>query len=420
MTLLEVRAQLALLNKKLLAEWTWTDRWACSEAGLLAMEPRGLHREMLTVAWNKGGGLPIDPDAIQRACRVSRDEWDRCWPAVQAFWHEDSGCLVNDDQLEVLALAIAYARGKQDRAKAAADKRWAKQRAAAEGEAAAGAEDEAAAGCSGIAQALPEQCPPSPSHQHAVDVRSLQQSRPSSSSSPRPVTDDDGGRDVAAVLDFYTAVPGTRPKPSRADRETAAALLKQGISLQAIRAGIITAVARRELRKNAPRSRISSLAYFADAIQEAVDSPSEAGYVDYLAGRLSFKRRPHVFLQREAAHVQAEVHRELLAEAAARGGRAVAAGLWTHILADRERALTREAFAQWFLPIVPRTVQQSPRGACLILEPPDQRFADQFAAFYGRVLGELLNGVEVVYQVGRVMERAPPAEAARWDRGQGP
>ena len=74
----------------------------------------------------------------------------------------------------------------------------------------------------------------------------LQQSRSSSSSARPTLTDDDEGRDVAAVLDFYTAMPGTRPKATRADRVTAAALLKQGISLQTIRDGIITAVARRD------------------------------------------------------------------------------------------------------------------------------------------------------------------------------
>lgn len=418
MNLLAIRAQLALLSRKLSAEWVWTDRWTCSPAGLLPMEPRGLHREMLTAAWNKGGGLPLDPETIQRACRVTRDEWDRCWPVVQPFWHEDSGHLVNDDQLEVLATAIAYALTKQERAKKAARKRWPAAEAAS-----APAAAEVVAGdapCSSIAQAVPEQCPPSPSHQHAVDVRSLQQSRSSSSSSPRPLTDDDGGRDLAAVLDFYTAMPCTRDKPTRADRETAAALLKQGHSLQAIRAGIVTAVARRELRKNAPRSKISSLAYFADAIQESIDQPAEAGYIDYLAGRISFKRQPQAFLQREAAHALAEVQREMLAEVAAKGGRAVAVGLWATVLADRERALTREAFAQWFRPIIARTVQQGRHGPTLILEPPDQRFADQFHAFYGRVLGQLLEGVDVVYQVARVTEPAATAEVARLERGQSP
>ena len=120
---------------------------------------------------------------------------------------------------------------------------------------------------------------------------------------PRPprLTDDDGGRDVAAVLDFYTAMPGTRPKATRADRDTAVALLDQGISLEAIRAGIITAVARRELRRTAPRARISSLAYFAQEIQQAVEKPPEADYIDYMSKRITFKRQPPVFAQREVA-----------------------------------------------------------------------------------------------------------------------
>ena len=42
---------------KLLAEWFWTDRWQGSSGFLLPLEARGLYREMLTQAWQRGGRL---------------------------------------------------------------------------------------------------------------------------------------------------------------------------------------------------------------------------------------------------------------------------------------------------------------------------------------------------------------------------
>lgn len=99
-------------ERKLLAEWFWTDRWMGSSGFLLAMEPRGLYREMLTQAWRRGARLPSDHEEIRRAIGCTLAEWRRCWPKVEKFWRLDGDALVNDTQLEV----YAEAQGVQQRA----------------------------------------------------------------------------------------------------------------------------------------------------------------------------------------------------------------------------------------------------------------------------------------------------------------
>jgi uncharacterized protein YdaU (DUF1376 family) len=101
-----------MAKDKLLAEWFWTDRWMGSSGFLLPLEPRGLYREMLTQAWRRGGRLPNDHAAIQRATGVSAEEWVRCWPSVAAYWRVDGDSLVNDTQVEV----YTEARAAQERA----------------------------------------------------------------------------------------------------------------------------------------------------------------------------------------------------------------------------------------------------------------------------------------------------------------
>lgn len=86
---------------KLRAEWFWVDRWDASSAALLTMEQQGVYRTMLSQAWLRGARLPNDEQAIQRAIRCSREEWERSWPAVRGYWRVDGEWLVNDTQLEV-------------------------------------------------------------------------------------------------------------------------------------------------------------------------------------------------------------------------------------------------------------------------------------------------------------------------------
>lgn len=137
---------------KLLAEWTWTDRWMGSSAFLLPMEPRGLYREMLTQAWRRGARLPADHQTIRRATGCSEAEWDRCWPLIARYWRDDGGDLVNDTQLEIYAKAKAAAEAASARGHKGAQAR---------------AQAHAQAPAQAPAQALPERLleinPPSPS-----------------------------------------------------------------------------------------------------------------------------------------------------------------------------------------------------------------------------------------------------------------
>lgn len=115
-----------MASERLLAEWFWLDRYQISDAALLPLEPRGLHREMLSQAWLRGARLPNDPDQIRRRCRVTPAEWDRCWPYVSPFWRVDADALVNDDQLETYRdslAAVAAAKTRSLRAQAGAQAR---------------------------------------------------------------------------------------------------------------------------------------------------------------------------------------------------------------------------------------------------------------------------------------------------------
>lgn len=146
-----------MAEKELRAEWFWTDRWMTSSAFLLPMEPRGLYREMLTQAWMRGGSLPNDHEAIQRACGATRAEWRRSWPTLERYWRVDGVTLVNDTQLEVMAEARAAADRAAEKARVAANKRWENERARASAQVGAQAHAQASP------RAVLEECPPSPS-----------------------------------------------------------------------------------------------------------------------------------------------------------------------------------------------------------------------------------------------------------------
>jgi uncharacterized protein YdaU (DUF1376 family) len=129
-------------DQKLLAEWFWTDRWMGSSAFLLPIEARGLYREMLTQAWRRGARLPKQPEAIQRACGITTDEWTRSWPVVARYWQENGDCIYNETQRLVYAEALARHEAYSERASKAAKARWEAER---------------------MPEAMPGQCPPSPS-----------------------------------------------------------------------------------------------------------------------------------------------------------------------------------------------------------------------------------------------------------------
>jgi uncharacterized protein YdaU (DUF1376 family) len=110
---------------KLRAEWFWTDRWFGSSAIELAIEPRGLYREMLTRAWPRGARLPNDHEAIRRLIGCTPAEWKRCWPKVEPYWRVDAdNNLVNDTQLEIHTEAVKLFEGSSERGKKGAQARW--------------------------------------------------------------------------------------------------------------------------------------------------------------------------------------------------------------------------------------------------------------------------------------------------------
>jgi uncharacterized protein YdaU (DUF1376 family) len=136
-------------NTKLLAEWFWTDRWMGSSAFLLPMEARGIYREMLTQAWRRGGRLPNNYEAIQRAIGATKAEWRRCWPLVERFWTVDGADLVNETQLEIYAKAEGMNRRASEHGLTAAQARH-KQML-----------EQCPSSARAPAQAVPEQCPSS-------------------------------------------------------------------------------------------------------------------------------------------------------------------------------------------------------------------------------------------------------------------
>jgi hypothetical protein len=91
---------------------------------------------------------------------------------------------------------------------------------------------------------------------------------------------------LEAVLQTYTALPGTPERPSRTDRQLARQLCRQGIPLRAIRAALILAAARRAIRSGPPLPKVRTLYYFLPAIDEVLATAPDPGYVEYLAGKL--------------------------------------------------------------------------------------------------------------------------------------
>ncbi len=100
------------VERKLLAEWFWIDRWTGSSAFGLPLEARGLYREMLTQAWRRQARLPNDHATIQRLIGATEKEWRRCWPLIARYWRADGeggAFLVNETQQEVYRDALVKA-----------------------------------------------------------------------------------------------------------------------------------------------------------------------------------------------------------------------------------------------------------------------------------------------------------------------
>jgi hypothetical protein len=90
------------------------------------------------------------------------------------------------------------------------------------------------------------------------------------------------------LLDLYCGLPHTAARrPSRYDRQLAEQLFDRGLELPIIEAAFLLAIARRTRHDlQAPTlPRIRSLAYFLPIIEEVLQQPPDAGYLDYLRAR---------------------------------------------------------------------------------------------------------------------------------------
>jgi hypothetical protein len=93
---------------------------------------------------------------------------------------------------------------------------------------------------------------------------------------------------VDAVVRNYLRLPGTPLRASRRDRRLAAELYERRIPLRLVWAAFVVATARRTIRSPTERKleKIRTLYYFLPALDEAIDTPFDPDYVEYLASRI--------------------------------------------------------------------------------------------------------------------------------------
>ena len=104
----------------------------------------------------------------------------------------------------------------------------------------------------------------------------------------------DNQRYIESVLALYRKLPDTPQHCSRYDRRLAAQLCQQNISLSVIESAFLLATARRLLRDPSypPLNPIRSLHYFLPLIEELLDQPLSATYIDYLRQKLAAHLQP--------------------------------------------------------------------------------------------------------------------------------
>lgn len=67
--------------------WWWIDRWRKSTAyESLSLSGQALHRDLIGIAFSRGGWLPHDRKILMRATGTLPREWRRLWPSVRQFW----------------------------------------------------------------------------------------------------------------------------------------------------------------------------------------------------------------------------------------------------------------------------------------------------------------------------------------------
>jgi hypothetical protein len=93
---------------------------------------------------------------------------------------------------------------------------------------------------------------------------------------------------VAAVLTLYVDLPDTPLRASVPDQRHARIWFDRGIPLEVVETALLLACLRRKARPNdlPPLPRIRSLAYFQPVIEELLDHPAPAGYLQYLRLKL--------------------------------------------------------------------------------------------------------------------------------------
>jgi hypothetical protein len=93
---------------------------------------------------------------------------------------------------------------------------------------------------------------------------------------------------VNAVLTLYLDLPDTPLRASVPDQRQARLWFDRGVPLPVVEAALLLACLRRTARpSDLPRlSRVRSLAYFQPVIEELLEQPAPAGYLDYLRLKL--------------------------------------------------------------------------------------------------------------------------------------
>ena len=89
---------------------------------------------------------------------------------------------------------------------------------------------------------------------------------------------------VRAVIDAYVRLPATPGRARREDRRLAAELHARGVPLAVVETALLLGVVRkaRPPSQTAPTQTIRSLHYFLPIIEETLQDPPPAPYIDYL------------------------------------------------------------------------------------------------------------------------------------------
>jgi hypothetical protein len=93
---------------------------------------------------------------------------------------------------------------------------------------------------------------------------------------------------VTSVLTLYVDLPDTTVRASIADQRQARIWFDRGVALEVVETALLLACLRRKARPAdvPPLPRIRSLAYFQPVVEELLQHPAPAGYLQYLRLKL--------------------------------------------------------------------------------------------------------------------------------------